>query len=77
MRLEIFSLIGGFPLLPGPLDQSSTVSIVALRGPERASAFRNMLCFKTAYYDCKTGFGWLCFKTAFYTTVRFWLCLAG
>ena len=25
MRPEILSLIGGFPFLPGPLDQSSTV----------------------------------------------------
>ncbi len=26
MGLEIFSLIGGFPFLPGPLERSSTVS---------------------------------------------------
>ena len=25
MGLEIFSLIGGFPFLPGPLERSSTV----------------------------------------------------
>ena len=25
MELEIFSLIGGFPFLPGPLERSSTV----------------------------------------------------
>ena len=25
MGLEILSLIGGFPFLPGPLDRSSTV----------------------------------------------------
>jgi len=40
MELEIFSLIDGFPILPGPLERSSTVNKNMLREPKRDSKSR-------------------------------------